>query len=93
MGALLRLFGGWLIQSVLLKFISFTILYLIVSSFATYLMSKLTEFSPDSIFGGLYSLSSGTWYFLYITAFEQGLPMLLSASILAFSIRRLPVIG
>lgn len=82
---------GFLLRSVLVKFGTFFALWFITTGFMAYLSSKLPQVS--SINGALGSLTSGLWYFLDYFGFSYGFPMVLSAWILRFMIRRMPVVG
>jgi hypothetical protein len=82
---------GFLLRSVIVKFVTFFALYMITSAAMNFLVSKLPDAS--SMGDSLGALSSGVWYFLDLFAFSQGLPMVLSAWLLRFMIRRMPVVG
>ena len=93
MGALLSTVVGWLVRTVLIKFLAFTVLYVIVSAFISYLMSKLGGIGPGALNSALTGWSPQMWYFADLTLFSQGFPAIISAYILRFSIRRMPMIG
>jgi hypothetical protein len=93
MGALLTSVFGWLVRAVLIKFVVFTALYLVVSGFVAYVVGKMSAFTPASLTSALSAWSPAMWYFADLTLFTQGLPAVISAYILRFAIRRLPVIG
>lgn len=93
MGALLSSIFGWLFRTVLIKFILFSALFLIVSEFASYLSTKISAVTPDSLNAALSSLSPAMWYFIDLTMFSVGFPMIVSAYLLRFAIRRIPILG
>lgn len=93
MGALLTSVVTWLVRTVLIKFVTFTILYLIVSAFVGFLASKLSTIGPDALNASLGQWTPGMWYFADLTLFTQGFPAIVSAYVLRFAIRRMPVIG
>lgn len=93
MGALLSAVVGWLVRTVLIKFVAFTVLYVIVSAFISYLMSKISGVGPDAINSALSGWTPAMWYFADLTLFSQGIPAIISAYVLRFSIRRIPMIG
>ena len=93
MGALLSAVVSFLVQTVLVKFVSFTVLYLVVSAFIGYLMSHLSGIGPSALNGALSAWTPDMWYFADLTLFSQGFPAVISAYILRFSIRRMPMIG
>lgn len=84
-------FLGSLLRAIVIKFVIFTALFLIVSGFITYLSTKLPDAS--SLTTGFGALSNSVWYFFDFFAIPFGLPLLLSAYVLRFMIRRIPVIG
>lgn len=93
MGGLLVSVVTWLVRTVLIKFCIFTILYLVVSAFIGYIMAKLGGIGPGSLTSALSAWSPSMWYFADLTLFSQGIPAIISAYVLRFSIRRIPMIG
>lgn len=93
MGALLSTVIGWLVRTALIKFVVFTVLYVIVSAFVGYLMTKISSLSPSAVNSALSGWTPAMWYFADLTLFSQGIPAIISAYILRFSIRRIPLIG
>lgn len=81
----------FVVQSVLVKFVTFFALFFVVSGFIS-LLSNLMP-SATSISPAFSGISSDIWYFLDLFAFSTGLPMILSAFVTRFIIRRIPVIG
>ncbi|WP_373989980.1 DUF2523 family protein [Duganella sp. BuS-21] len=82
---------GWLVRSVLVKFVVFFALYFVTTQFVGVIASWLPTGSIlTSAFGGV---SAATWYFLDLFALSVGLPAVISACLTRFIIRRLPVIG
>jgi len=93
MGAIISAALGWFVKTILIKFVVFTILYLVVTAFISYLISKLTTFGPESMLSALSAWSPEMWFFADLTLFTTGFPAVISAFILRFSIRRIPLIG
>lgn len=81
----------FVVQSVLVKFVTFFALYFVVTGFIGLIGNLLP--SAASISPALGSISSDIWYFLDLFAFSAGLPMIISAYVTGFIIRRIPVIG
>lgn len=82
---------GWVFRGVVVKFVVFTALYLVVAELVGAMTSWLpTGAALTSAFAGI---GAGTWYFLDLFAFSVGLPLLISAFVTRFIIRRIPVIG
>ena len=84
---------AWFFKAILVKFFIFTALFLVTTGFTQYLVGKLLVVNPGELNSMLSGLSSGTWYFMNLTMMHIGLPMVISAAITRFTIRRLPVIG
>lgn len=82
---------GWAFRTLVIKFVLFTALYLAVYELGSVMASWLpTGASLSSAFAGI---SAGTWYFLDLFAVSVGVPMMVSAFLTRFIIRRIPVIG
>lgn len=91
MGALLSSVVAFLVRTVLVKFLLFTVMYLVVSSVCGYLVSKLP--GPSDLNSALASWSPAMWYFADLTLWTQFFPGVISAYILRFAIRRIPFFG
>jgi hypothetical protein len=82
---------GFVFRSVIVKFALFFGLFFVTTEFIAILSPLLPEVGVlNNAFAGL---PSGVWYFLDLFAFSQGIPIILSAFVTRFIIRRLPVIG
>lgn len=93
MGALLTNIFGWVFRTIIIKFFLFTALFMVVSEFSTYLMTKFSAFNPSALNSSLASLSPAMWYFIDLTMFSVGFPLIVSAYITRFAIRRIPLLG
>jgi len=82
---------GFLLRSLLVKFVIFFALFFVTTGFMAYLVNLLPDAS--SINGTLGQIGSGTWYFLDLFGFSYGFPLVISAWALRFLIRRMPVVG
>jgi len=82
---------AWVFTQVVVKFAVMFGLYFLIQD----LMSFLTSFipSPSSLTGALAGLDSGTWYFLDLMCFTTGAPVVVTAIVYRFLIRRMPLIG
>ena len=82
---------GFALRSVLVKFAVFFGLFFVTTEFLAYVASKLPNASAiDATLG---QITPGVWYFLDLFGFTYGFPLVLSAWVLRFMIRRIPVIG
>lgn len=82
---------GFLIRSVLVKFGLFFGLFFVTTGFIGYLTDKLP--TAQAITNGLGGISPDIWYFLDLFAFSAGIPIILTAYVTRFAIRRIPFIG
>lgn len=82
---------GWLVRGAVVKFVVFMALYWIVFELVSVLVGMLPDSSNlNSAFAGI---SAATWYFLDLFAFSTGFPLVVSAFVTRFIVRRIPVIG
>lgn len=85
---------GWVFRGVIIKFVLLSGLFALMTFLVPLVIGFLAPFlgvsSLDSAFGGL---GASTWFFLDFFALGYGVPLLISAHITRFLIRRLPVIG
>lgn len=84
---------GFLLRSVVAKFFLYFGLYFFVTEAVSLLQSANIFPSASSLSGAFGSVGSDVWYFLDLCAFSYGAPLLLSAYVTRFIIRRLPIIG
>ena len=94
MQAILWPIVSWIFREVVVKFLIFTALFAVLA----FLIPKaIAMVSPwigttglSNAFGGL---GPGVWFFLDFFQLGYGVPLVLSAFVTRFLIRRLPVIG
>lgn len=91
MGGLFSAVVGWVFRTVLLKFIVFTVMYLVITSVIGYLSAKLPVAS--TLNAGLAAWTPAMWFFADLTLWTQFFPAVISAMILRFAIRRIPFFG
>lgn len=82
---------GWLVRGVLVKFVVFIALYWVVAELVAVMAGWLP--SGNGLTSAFAGIGAGTWYFLDLFAFSSGLPLLVSAFVTRFLVRRIPVIG
>lgn len=82
-------------RSIIAKFFVFFALFFIVHGFTQVVIQYLlpTTMGADNLDGLFGGLGEGLWYFLDLFAFSIGFPAILSAYVVRFIIRRIPVIG
>ncbi len=83
---------GWLVKSVLVKFVVFFALFFITTEFTEVIVSALLP-SSDSVFRSFATLPPSMMYFMDVFQVPAGLSMVFSACVTRFAIRRIPIIG
>lgn len=83
---------SWVFRSVVLKFAFYTVIFLFVSEAITFVTSYLPT-GDGGLSSSLARLSPQMWYFFDLFQCGVTIPMILSAYVLRFSIRRIPFIG
>jgi hypothetical protein len=82
---------GFVLRSVLVKFALYFGLFFVTTEFIPIISTLLPDASAlSSSLGGI---SADVWYFLDLFNVSAGIPILLSAYVTRFIIRRLPVVG
>lgn len=84
---------AFVFKSLIVKFVVFFALYFVVAGFVGVLQSSGLLPSASSVTGALGGIPGGVWYFLDLFAVSQGIPLILSAALARFVIRRIPFIG
>ena len=84
----------WIFRTVLIKFVVMAALFAVVGFLVPYVVSFIVGFlNVDALNSAFGALPSGVWYFLNYCEVPFGLPLLISAYISRFLIRRMPVVG
>lgn len=82
---------GFVLRTVVVKFLVYSALFFVVTEFLQF----LTPLLPNSgaLSNALGGIPATVWYFLDLFNVTAGIPILLSAFVTRFIIRRIPVIG
>ena len=84
----------WLLATSQIKFVAFTLIFLLFNFFQDIVVGYLNPFAST---GGLNSaftgLSPSLWYFVNVFNLSYGIPLLIGAHVVRFLIRRIPIIG
>jgi hypothetical protein len=84
----------WLLREVIIKFVILTAFYALIVVLVPVAISYLLPFiSTSSLNSSFMGLSPEMWYFIDFFNLDFGLPLMISAFVARFLIRRLPVIG
>lgn len=82
---------GFVLRGIIVKFVIAFLLFWGVTLMAEVLVPLLPQVSAVS--SALSDIPPGVWWFLDVFAIEQGLPLVISAYLTRFVIRRIPLIG
>lgn len=93
MQALLWPLISWIFREVVIKFGVLAALFFVIEALMPRLLAQLAGWSPAIITNAFAVVAPGVWWFLDKFALDVGVPLLLSAHVTAFTIRRIPVIG
>ena len=84
----------WIFREVVIKFLIFSALFAVLAFLVPKAIEMVTPWvSSTSLTGAFSGLGSGVWFFLDFFQLGFGVPLLLSAAVTRFLIRRMPVIG
>jgi hypothetical protein len=85
---------GFLIREAVVKFLIFTGLYLLIAFLVPYAIEFISPFiGVSSLTDSFNMVSPGVWFFVDFFRLDFGVPLLISAFIARFLIRRLPIVG
>lgn len=94
MQAILWPIVSWLLREVIVKFVVVAAVIAAVSFLAPVAVGLLSSFiSVSGLSSAFAGIGPGLWYFILLFRLDFGLPLVISAFISRFLIRRLPVIG
>lgn len=92
--ALLAPLVNFFLREIVVKFIVLTAVFALLDFLVPMAINYVTPFvSGSSLSSAFAGLNGGVWYFLDFFALDFGLPLILSAYVARFLIRRLPFIG
>lgn len=83
---------GWVVRSVLIKFVVFFALFFVTTEFVKVLVSSVLPES-DGLFSALTMVSPGLAWLMNLMLIPQGLTVMFTALLTRFVIRRIPLIG
>lgn len=97
MGFLIPMLGSlvtWLFRVVVIKFVVLGVVFVAVSELTPLIVAYAGSlFSPAGLSSSFSSIPPDVWFFLDFLALDVGLPLLISAHIARFLIRRIPFVG
>lgn len=85
---------SWIFRGVVVKFVFLTAIFAVLEILIPKAIELITpHLGVQSLSSAFGSFDSGTWWFMDYFALDYGLPLIISAYVTRFLIRRLPVIG
>lgn len=84
---------GFVIRSIVVKSVLYFGLFFIVTEFIQVLSSAGILPNASSVSSSLGGIPAGVWYFLDLFNVSAGIPIIFSAYVARFIVRRIPVIG
>lgn len=94
MPALIWSVVSWLLRSVVLQFVVMGVVMVLVTQLMPIALSYVSSFvSPGGLTAAFGGIPPGVWFFLDFFALETGVPLVISALVARFLIRRIPFIG
>lgn len=84
----------WIFRDVVVKFVIFSAMFAVVAFLVPKAIAYLGSFvNPSGLTNAFGAVGPGVWFFLDFFQLGYGVPLLISAWVARFLIRRLPVIG
>jgi hypothetical protein len=84
----------WLFRAVLIKFVVLTVVMVGLGIAVPIIAGYIAKFAGVQSLTDVFSaIPPGVWWWLSIFRLDFGMPLLISASVASFVIRRLPVVG
>jgi hypothetical protein len=92
--AFLAPFLNWIFRGIVIKFVLMTGLFALMTFLVPLVIGYVAPFvGAANLTSAFTGLDPGVWFFLDFFALGYGVPLMISAFITRFLIRRLPVIG
>lgn len=85
---------SWLVKGVVIKAVVMGAVFVIVAELTPLVIEYLGNLiSPGGLTSSFSGIPGGVWFFLDFFALDFGLPLMISAHVARFLIRRIPFIG
>jgi len=85
---------GWIFRPAIVKFLILAFIFFLLEALFPFLIGLIMPFiAPDALNTAFANLPTGVWWLLNLARIDIGAPMVISAYITRFMIRRMPFIG
>jgi hypothetical protein len=85
---------GWIFRPIVVKFLILATIFFLLEALFPFLVGLIAPFiAPDALNSAFANIPSGVWWILNLARIDIGAPMVISAYITRFMIRRMPFIG
>lgn len=84
---------SFVFSEIVIKFTVLLAVFLLVTLLFPFVISFLSPFTGANFLSAFSSIPAHVWFFIDFFALDVGLPILISAHVSRFLIRRLPLIG
>ena len=85
---------SWLVKGVVIKALVMGVVFVVVAELTPLVIDYLGNLiSPGGLTTAFSGIPPGVWFFLDFFALDFGLPLIMSAQVARFLIRRIPFIG
>jgi hypothetical protein len=85
---------SWIFREVIVRFVLMAAIYAVITVLIPILLNFILPFlGVGSLTGSFSLISPQVWFFLDVARLDYGLPLILSAAVSTFIIRRIPIVG
>lgn len=85
---------SWIFREVVLKFVVFGVLFALLTLLMPLVIAQITQFvDVQNINSAIANVPTGVLFFARLFRFDVGIPLVISAFVSRFLIRRIPVVG
>lgn len=85
---------AFMLREVIVKFLVMAVIFVAITELMPLVIGYLGNFiNPGGLSSAFSAIPAGVWFFWDVFQFDVGVPLVISAYVARFSIRRLPFVG
>lgn len=85
---------SWLVKGAVVKAVAASAIFGLVAVLVPFVTNLILPYISTTFLNDAFAnTSSGVWFFLDLARLDYGMPLLISAAVTRFLIRRIPIIG